>query len=222
MTVVDCISDLHGFFPELEGGDLLIIAGDLTKNDDESSWIKFHRWMNVNLSLYKKVVIIAGNHDNALQRGDQSFGNEKISYLCDSGTEFEGLKIYGSPWTLKFPGMNPRCMAFTVDTEEELAVKFSLIPEDMDILLNHMPPWGIMDEVDQVTKWGTKQFNVGSRSLATKVGNVSNPPKLWVWGHIHECYGIDPVIREKPCIMVNASHVNERYEPVNKPIRIVL
>ena len=31
--IIDCISDLHGFFPKLEGGDLLIIAGDLTARD---------------------------------------------------------------------------------------------------------------------------------------------------------------------------------------------
>ncbi len=28
--IIDCISDLHGYYPKLEGGDLLIVAGDLT------------------------------------------------------------------------------------------------------------------------------------------------------------------------------------------------
>ncbi len=26
--IIDCISDLHGFYPELLGGDLLIVGGD--------------------------------------------------------------------------------------------------------------------------------------------------------------------------------------------------
>ena len=28
--IIDCIADLHGHYPKLEGGDLLIVAGDLT------------------------------------------------------------------------------------------------------------------------------------------------------------------------------------------------
>jgi hypothetical protein len=32
---VTCISDLHGYLPKLEGGDLLIIAGDMTARDTE-------------------------------------------------------------------------------------------------------------------------------------------------------------------------------------------
>lgn len=30
--IIDCISDLHGEYPILEGGDLLIVAGDLVVN----------------------------------------------------------------------------------------------------------------------------------------------------------------------------------------------
>ena len=31
--IIDCISDLHGAYPHLEGGDLLIVGGDLTSRD---------------------------------------------------------------------------------------------------------------------------------------------------------------------------------------------
>ena len=86
-----------------------------------------------------------------------------IVYLCDSGIEFEyevqvdhphstdtvnidvlcyekrKIKIWGSPWTKTFPGMNPHCKAFTVDTEEELCEKWANIPTDIDILVTHSP-----------------------------------------------------------------------------------
>lgn len=243
--IIDCIADLHGHYPKLEGGDLLIVAGDLTARDEPMQYKNFFDWM-INQN-YRCKILVGGNHDNYLQRtcmygevskylGRQYNENDDLIgygyyYLCDSGTEFEGLKIYGSPWTKTFPGMNPKCKAFTVDTEEELASKFSLIPEDTDILITHSPPYGILDKIqpdyrlpriDISDDLYEESLHMGSRSLALKVGSMENPPKLWCWGHIHEAYGIDKPVRKKPCKMINCSHVNERYEPVNKPIRIIL
>ena len=217
--IIDCISDLHGHYPQLEGGDLLIVAGDLFKNDDPKENIYLLGWLET--QEYKTIIIVAGNHDNLLKSGYPS--NKKTAYLCDSGTEFGGLKIWGSPWTKRFSGENPRCLAFSCETEEELAEHWKCIPEDTDILVTHSPPYGILDEVDEVTKWGTKQFNVGSSSLLDRCFRI--PYKLHVFGHIHEGYGMidgrhDP--RGGHSILVNASHVNERYEPVNKPVRIEL
>ena len=241
--IIDCTSDLHGHYPKLEGGDLLIVAGDLTARDTPDEYICFCEW--ILKQNYSKKIVIAGNHDSFLQKIPDFF---KVcgyaEYLCDSGTEFEyeeddreleesgshptvekRLKIWGSPWTKTFPGMNPHCKAFTVDTEEELAEKFALIPEDVDILITHSPPLGIFDRVQR----GKKIENVGSLSLCSKIGGLHNL-KLHVFGHVHDGYGsFSPTKSYKASfvevcefISVNASHVNERYEPVNKPIRIEL
>lgn len=239
---IDCISDLHGYFPELPGGDILIVAGDLTASDKYSEYMDFFDWLNS--QQYKKKIIIAGNHDNQifyrtfipdndeyaeyLDVIDDAMDYSNTSYLCDSGTEFEGLKIWGSPWSLKFEGMNPACMAFTCDTEEELADKFSLIPDDVDILVTHGPPkYGLDRTIDD-------RF-VGSESLRDWV--FTHQPKLHIFGHIHESYGIitsqtiqdldfqiTGKVNDKLCktSLVNASHVNEYYEPVNKPVRVIL
>jgi Icc-related predicted phosphoesterase len=43
--------------------------------------------------------------------------------------------------------------------------------------------------------------------------------KLHVFGHIHEGYG---KVQVNGVIHVNASIMNDKYYPVNKPIRIVL
>lgn len=234
--IIDCISDLHGYYPKLKGGDLLIVAGDLTAKDTPEEWAHYFLWQRE--QDYKKIVFIAGNHDNRLQKIDMAFYSpeHKVDYLCDSGTEFsyhidgfpeedEGflpsgkrtLKIWGTPWTKTFEGMNSHCKAFTVEKEEELADKFEKIPHDTDILITHSPPLGILDKTSDGK-------HVGSRFLYGWFKYVERP-KLHVFGHIHEAYGQAEVFNGYNDIMVksvNASHVNERYKPVNKPIRVIL
>ncbi len=237
-----CISDLHGYFPDVGSGDLLIICGDLTARDQINQYVEFYIWLAEQNYIHK--ILIAGNHDNEIQKGlDYEFANENIYYLEDSGMEIEGLKIWGSPWSKTFEGMNPHCKAFTCDTEEELAEKWAMIPDDTDILITHSPPYGILDEVKHDyysgfvsnMKYTPKHEHVGSKSLFDISRKLKNL-KLFVFGHIHEGYGmIDcqsmqnhllmSLTPDKPSslpFIINASHVNERYQPVNKPIRVIL
>lgn len=215
--IIDCISDLHGYYPKLEGGDLLIVAGDLTMSDILNDHHQMALWIAD--QKYKRKIIIGGNHDNILQKNYNFYSKlSDISYLCDSGTEFEGLKIWGSPWTKTFEGMNPNCKAYTFDTDEELAERWALIPDNIDILVTHCPPFDILDSVGEVTKWGRTVNNVGSVSLRNKVLKVA--PKLHVFGHIHEWGGHQEEFGTT--LYVNASHVDECYDPINKPIRVIL
>lgn len=227
MTIIDCVSDLHGHFPKLEGGDLLIVAGDLTARDTMPEYHDFNNWLGE--QNYKKKIVISGNHDNMLKNRlppNNEFAKKLIcwgEYLCDSGTTYENLRIWGSPWTKTFEGMNPKCKAFTCDTEEELGQKFDRIPRDTDILITHSPAYGILDEVKQ-NPWRhgwNEDLHVGSKSLFLAVERVK--PKLFVSAHIHEAYGKMMLKHvEKDTWCVNASHVNERCKPVNKPVRVIL
>ncbi len=231
--IIDCISDLHGHFPKLDGGDLLIVAGDLTARDNIDGYLKFNDWLSK--QDYRRKIVIAGNHDNMCQKGvpvDSGYGHmlnavpvlaDKAVYLEDSMHEFEGLKIWGSPWTLQFPGMNPHCMAYTCKNEKKMAEKWGKIPSDSDILVCHSPMWGLHDT-------NLEGERCGSRSLLHHhVNHTLKNLKLFVCGHIHEGYGIydirhiqemlgDPI----GCVHVNASHVDVNYRPVNKPIRVIL
>jgi Icc-related predicted phosphoesterase len=252
--IVDAISDLHGHYPKLEGGDLLIVAGDLTARDLESEHALFDYWINE--QPYKKKIVIAGNHDNVLAEERLKF--QFCEYLCDSGTEFEyqesvrnlfdrddksliykkKLKIWGSPWSLWFEGINPECKAFT-GSENDLKKKFDLIPDDIDILITHSPPYGILDGIP--IEDGS-EFHTGSQSLQKRLFEIR--PRLNIFGHIHEkghrfveitFPPEDQTVKQisediikveihggKITWCVNASHVNEHYKPVNKPVRVIL
>lgn len=222
--IIDCISDLHGHYPKLEGGDLLIVAGDLTSRDKLEELEEFYIWLSK--QKYKHKILIAGNHDMLFTRLDFVFlkidGN---IYLEDSGIEIEGIKIWGSPWSKTFEGINPKCVAFTVDTDEELSKKWDLIPEDTEILITHCPPYGLFDEIENneyvegFNEPNEAKINVGSISLRNKVMSLPNL-RLLVFGHIHEHGG--KMINTTSAIFANCSHVNEKYQPVNKPIRVIL
>jgi Icc-related predicted phosphoesterase len=231
--IVDCISDLHGHYPDLEGGDLLLIAGDLTVHDRDYEHRDFILWLaqiQKSKNKYEKIIYIGGNHDNFLHDPNR-YGAIKttswnIDYLCDTGTEFQGLKIWGTPWSMTFPGMNPACKAFTVDHEIFLEDKWEQIPHDVDILITHTPPYGILDQVidESVGFENGYRRHAGSKYLFNLFKYVFRP-KLHVFGHIHEAYGQEEFFTGYNNIVVksvNASHVNEKYEPVNKPVRVIL
>lgn len=213
--IIDCISDLHGYFPKLEGGDVLIVAGDLTARHTQDEFYEFANW--IRNQEYEDKIVIAGNHDTWFQEADSWYiknwiDTGEFEFLHDDGTELEnGLKIWGSPWSLWFHGINPNCKAF-VDKEKKLEKKFQKIPTATDILITHSPPYGILDKTYE-------ENHVGSESLRYHVINRIKP-KIHVYGHIHECGGkvCDTTLTK----FVNASYVNENYQPVNKPVRVII
>lgn len=208
---IDCIADLHGHFPKLQGGDLLIVAGDLTTGDP-AELVSFSEW--IVRQDYQKIVVIAGNHDPFMIGLEQDcFTEPHISYLCDAETEFGGYKIWGSPFSILVEGLGPEAAAFMLP-EKKLAKKWSLIPADVDILVTHGPPYGILDKNRQ-------GILCGSTHLREAINRKA--PKVHVFGHIHEAYGevlhhdSGPHTR---CI--NASLRDENFDPVNSPVRIKL
>lgn len=226
MTItVTCVSDMHGDHPELPGGDLLILAGDHTANDNVQGWARYYAWLKA--QKYDKKVMIAGNHDNFLMNCCASFEarqlgldeedlTEDFEYLCDSGIEYRGLKIWGAPWTRNFRGQSRCAMAFGLETEAEMREKWDLIPSDTNILITHSPPNDILDK--------TSRKRVGCLALKDKLLDLPQL-QLHVFGHIHEGYGIThrawEEIDGKICglgpLFVNAAHMDGSYEAVNEP-----
>jgi Icc-related predicted phosphoesterase len=182
---IGAISDLHGFLPPIPSGlDLLLVAGDIGFFEKDGR--KLEAFSQPQHTVYEledwlsnagcPVVAIAGNHDFALEAHESLARSLPWTYLKDSGAEFEGMKIYGTPWIPVLVGW-----AFYA-TEPELEAAAAAIPSNTDILLTHSPPHGILDKVGH--KWGTPGDSVGCRPFRQRVMELPNL-KLHVFGHIH-------------------------------------
>ncbi len=195
------IADTHGKHKEIgvPSGDMIIFAGDITSYGGRKNLKDFAKWANSLPHKYK--IAIAGNHDFCFQNHPEESAEilSPITYLKDSGIEIEGISIWGTPWTPTFGNW-----AF-MKSEEGLAEIFDKIPK-VDILVSHGPPFDIMD----LSEIGNE--NCGSKSLLKRVWEIK--PKIHEFGHIHEGYGS---VLWDGVSFFNASVLNFRYGPVNKP-----
>jgi Icc-related predicted phosphoesterase len=171
-----CVSDTHGYheLTKIPDGDILVHAGDICRHGGLEDVDDFNRWLGK--LPHKHKVVICGNHDWCFQEKPAE-ARARITnaiYLQDSGCEIEGLKFYGSPWTPLF------CDWSFMLSEPELAAKWELIPDGLDVLITHGPPLGFRD----MTGRGEP---AGNSTLRDRVSKVK--PRLHIFGHIHEAAG---------------------------------
>jgi len=203
------ISDTHGRHYKMtqdlmSGGDMIIHAGDVSNRGLKSEIEDFLFWFG-NLP-YKHKVFIAGNHDFGFEDIRHSYEEgiiipEGVTYLQDDSVTIDGIKIYGSPWQPWFHDW-----AFNLYRGDALAEKWNQIPDDVDILVTHGPPHGILDRTE-------RGMIVGCEDLYKRVFEVK--PKIHLFGHIHEGYGMREI---DDVIFINASALDAHYLYSNKPI----
>lgn len=209
------ISDTHWCIAEeaqrqeitdlLTGGPILVHAGDVSGRGSEREIRLFLEWFSK--LPYAHKIMIAGNHDFFFEVASKDRVNEvlaeypEITYLNDSGVTIEGIKFWGSPVTPYFHNW-----AFN-RFQKEIAEHWDLIPNDIDVLITHGPPYGILDKV-----YHDKQ-NVGCLILKNKVKEVK--PQVHVFGHIHEAMGVH---EEDGTTYINASVVDLRYKLYGLPL----
>lgn len=207
-----CISDTHSKHYSLLEKDLitddlentiLIHAGDISTRGYRSQTIDFLNWFSKLPHKYK--IFIAGNHDFDFEDNADTINEiipDNVIYLNDSLVEIEGIKIWGSPVTPYFYNW-----AFNRFRGANIKSYWDKIPDDIDILITHGPPYMILDKVVY------DQKNVGCVDLLNRVQEIR--PKFHIFGHIHETHGILTV---DDVTFINASVLNEDYRLVNKPI----
>jgi len=210
------ISDTHMYHKDVKmpKADILIHAGDFTMLGNPLEAFHFNEWLGTLDYEYK--IVIAGNHDKCVGE-DPMFGMKNLTnciYLQNSGITIEGLKFWGSPMTPAFNGMRGGLTFFTNGDREAKGI-WAGIPKNLDFLITHGPPHGILDEVRREFNGYYMKENVGDKMLLDKV--LQRKPKHHVFGHIHEGYG---QMIKNGIKFINASVLNEAYNCRNKPIVI--
>ena len=153
--------------------DILIHCGDFCsfEREDAATLEDVDVWFAE--APAKRVVCVGGNHDFMLQSREFRFAH--ATFLEDSGTEIEGLSIYGSPWCPDLSGF-----AYYAD-EDRLIERWRQIPTGVDILITHTPPYGFLD----VPSSGL--VHLGCPHLHDELQRIQ--PQLHVFGHVHASHG---------------------------------
>ena len=219
-----CISDTHNRHEKLSipECDILICSGDITGRGELENVLDFARWFNVQPA--KHLILVPGNHEKGWERDIEKYNEEilkvcpRVNILIDRTIIINGIKIHGSPVTPFFFNWawnravdpNPVLCRSKVMVVPEIKPHWDMVPDDVNILVTHGPPYGILDLlIDGHTR-------VGCNHLMNRINELKEL-KLHVFGHIHYSSGEQYFNGIK---FVNASVCDEEYYPIN-PVRIV-
>jgi Icc-related predicted phosphoesterase len=207
-TRVVATADLHGHTPAIPPCDVALIAGDVCPVSDHRAGFQ-RRWLETVFAPWLEsldadaVVGIAGNHDFVAQADPALMRSLPWTYLEDETSVVAGLKVHGSTWT---PTFNE--WAFMRD-EPDLVPVWARIPDDVDVLLTHGPPFEHGDLVVDGSR------HAGSRTLGARLAELGRL-RLHVFGHIHEGGGYRG--RLGGATLANVSYVDLHYRPAQPPV----
>ncbi|KAH3889701.1 metallophosphoesterase domain-containing protein 1-like [Dreissena polymorpha] len=214
------ISDTHMrhavYKKDLPPGDILIHSGDFCQYSIEAMFTRKSTLMREYVSEvnsffsdlpYSHKILVAGNHEMCATKSDKALLEASLSsvtYLQDKSVTIEGLNIYGTPWTKN--RWYSYADSFTKRQHGSLRKVWDNIPESTDVLVTHMPPFGILDlalkkfslvrsmfsQSEELCSCGEQhptRDHWGCHSLRTAVLDRIRP-LVHLFGHTHECNAI--------------------------------
>lgn len=197
------VSDIHENYPDSPASvDALLIAGDVFGREfwDRKqelvrqfhalpAFIRFLAFVEADT-----VILISGNHDYlfellGLETTNHVLNNElkkysrthsvtvpKVIYLENSGTEFQGLQIWGTPLSAQSPsGLYPRTKAFVLN-QDDYCEQVSL-PKKQAIILSHNSP--------NLTKEDHTPIDSTKAGMSLEKEIINAAPEIFISGHFH-------------------------------------
>lgn len=180
------ISDTHNQHQHLKvpDVDLVVHCGDESTHGspglNEPEARKFFEWYS-QIDVPSKI-FVPGNHSTAVAQAlivPEDFPD--VTFLVHEQTAWQGLKIFGSPYT-------PRFFDWAyMKARGKLDLVWQTIPDDTDILVTHGPPKGILDIAHDFDSGHLVQ--VGCAALRRHV-DTRIRPRIHAFGHLHDEDGI--------------------------------
>lgn len=158
--------------------DLLIVAGDICGRGTIQEVKQFNRWLGDQKLTYgyKKVIFVPGNHDEPLVNPDNYALLSEAEVLVNRRFQYEGLVFYGSPYVTIYGDWDFQLGPM------HLRDNWAKIPDDVNVLITHMPAYGTLDNVEQGRRG--QVFGVGCVHLKDRIEDLPDL-KLHVFGHLH-------------------------------------
>jgi Icc-related predicted phosphoesterase len=206
------MSDVHNRYQKIiiPTCDLLISCGDYSSMGRLHEVKNFHKWIDKQPATH--IISCQGNHELQVEKNFQISKQVALEecprahFLDEGPLEIEGVKIWCSAITPFFCNW-----AWNRFRGPYIKEHWDRIPEDIDILVTHGPPYGILDTVYNTD--GTPKEHVGCQDLYSRIWYLKKI-KLHFFGHIHNEYGHKELNGVK---FYNASICDETYNPVNLP-----
>jgi Icc-related predicted phosphoesterase len=211
-----CISDVHNKYQKLviPECDILISAGDYSFTGTPTEVNQFHAWFSLQPGKHK--ISVQGNHELGVEK-DFQLSKQLAQHECpgvhfiDEGlVEIEGLKIWCSAITPEF------CDWAWNRNQFDIIRHWKMIPDDINILVTHGPPYGILDQTTYANGDIRPGF-LGCPRLLERIKELKDLD-LHFFGHIHHPGGQQKHLFGKS--FYNAAVCDEMYCPTN-PITIV-
>lgn len=183
------ISDTHGYHHGiniLDDVDVVVHTGDATNyRESYRNEVEFYDFINWYAQvLVQHKIYIAGNHDSYIFHNQRIARSEMeqrgIIYLDKEEVVINNIKFYGDPISPEFGDWK-----FMTD-RNKMNNHWSCIPDDVNVLLTHTPPKGIMDLSEDRNG---ELHQCGCSALTKKLVHLQNL-KLHCFGHIHDMSGI--------------------------------
>jgi len=197
------ISDTHGEHDKLGvlAGEVLIHCGDMFNmfGSADDDFGRMDEWFGK--QEFDLILCVGGNHDFELEKHASYTRTPFKNAVYLEGEEFEylGVKFYGAPWVPQLRGQ-----AFYKD-DADLVLAWSQIPTDVDVLITHTPPSGVLDV-------SSRGLQLGCEHLSAEL--KSRTPALHCFGHVHASSCIHKI---GGTTYINAAQVNRQYQLSRQP-----